>query len=77
MSTVHIVVTDCHRHERPLGAAAIARFKPSVSAMAQVNVPESWLIFPIGTLKNRGRGRAASRPRPVLHLRRLHARTRT
>lgn len=36
------------------GAAAIARLKSIGPAMARVGVPESWLTFPIGTLKVAG-----------------------
>jgi hypothetical protein len=36
------------------GVAAIARFKPIVPGMARAGVPESWLAFPIGTLKVAG-----------------------
>jgi hypothetical protein len=36
------------------GIAAIAHFKPIVPPMARAGVPESWLTFPIGTLKTAG-----------------------
>jgi len=36
------------------GIAAIAHFKPIIPPMARVGVPESWLAFPIGTLKTAG-----------------------
>ena len=36
------------------GIAAIAHFKPILPAMARAGVPESWLTFPIGTLKTAG-----------------------
>ncbi|MCO5969889.1 DoxX family protein [Actinoallomurus soli] len=36
------------------GVAAIAHFKPILPPMARAGVPESWLAFPIGTLKLAG-----------------------
>lgn len=36
------------------GIAAIAHFKPILPGMAKAGVPESWLTFPIGTLKTAG-----------------------
>ncbi|MCO5998298.1 DoxX family protein [Actinoallomurus rhizosphaericola] len=36
------------------GVAAIAHFKPILPPMARAGVPESWLTFPIGTLKLAG-----------------------
>jgi hypothetical protein len=36
------------------GVAAIAHFKPILPGMAKAGVPESWLTFPIGTLKTAG-----------------------
>jgi hypothetical protein len=36
------------------GVAAIAHFKPILPGMARAGVPESWLTFPIGTLKIAG-----------------------
>jgi DoxX-like family len=36
------------------GIAAILHFKPILPAMARAGVPESWLTFPIGTLKTAG-----------------------
>ena len=36
------------------GIAAIAHFRPILPGMARVGVPESWLTFPIGTLKTAG-----------------------
>ena len=36
------------------GIAAIVHFKPILSGMATLGVPESWLTFPIGTLKAAG-----------------------
>jgi hypothetical protein len=36
------------------GVAALAHFKPILPGMARAGVPESWLTFPIGTLKTAG-----------------------
>lgn len=36
------------------GVAAIAHFRPILPGMARAGVPESWLTFPIGTLKLAG-----------------------
>ncbi len=36
------------------GVAAIVHFKPILPGMAKACVPESWLTFPIGTLKTAG-----------------------
>ena len=36
------------------GVAALAHFRPILPAMARAGVPESWLTFPIGTLKTAG-----------------------
>lgn len=36
------------------GVAALVHFKPIIPGMAKVGVPESWLTFPIGTLKTAG-----------------------
>src|SRR2546421_10088181 len=36
------------------GVAAIVHFKPILPPMARAGVPESWLAFPIGTLKAAG-----------------------
>jgi hypothetical protein len=36
------------------GVAAILHFKPILPGMARAGVPESWLTFPIGTLKTAG-----------------------
>ncbi len=36
------------------GIAALVHFKPILPAMARAGVPESWLTFPIGTLKTAG-----------------------
>jgi hypothetical protein len=36
------------------GVAALVHFKKILPGMAQVGVPDSWLTFPIGTLKTAG-----------------------
>lgn len=36
------------------GIAALVHFKPILAGMAKADVPESWLTFPIGTLKTLG-----------------------
>lgn len=36
------------------GVAFLVHFKPILPAMAKAGVPESWLTFPIGTLKTAG-----------------------
>ena len=36
------------------GAAALVHFKPIIPGMVRAGVPESWLTFPIGTLKISG-----------------------
>lgn len=36
------------------GVAALAHFKPIIPGMVKAGVPESWLTFPIGTLKTAG-----------------------
>jgi hypothetical protein len=36
------------------GIAALVHFKPILPGMAAAGVPESWLTFPIGTLKTAG-----------------------
>jgi DoxX-like family len=36
------------------GVAALAHFKPIIPGMAKAGVPQSWLTFPIGTLKTAG-----------------------
>lgn len=36
------------------GIAAILHFEPILPGMARAGVPESWLTFPIGTLKTAG-----------------------
>ncbi|KZS51212.1 hypothetical protein A4G26_20090 [Mycobacterium kansasii] len=36
------------------GVAALLHFKPILPGMARAGVPESWLTFPIGTVKTAG-----------------------
>jgi hypothetical protein len=36
------------------GVAALVHFKPIIPGMVKAGVPESWLTFPIGTLKTAG-----------------------
>jgi DoxX-like family len=36
------------------GVAALVHFKPILPGMVKAGVPESWLTFPIGTLKTMG-----------------------
>jgi DoxX-like family len=36
------------------GIAALVHFKPIIPGMLKAGVPESWLTFPIGTLKTAG-----------------------
>jgi hypothetical protein len=36
------------------GVAALVHFKPIIPGMLKAGVPESWLAFPIGTLKTAG-----------------------
>jgi hypothetical protein len=36
------------------GIAAMAHFAPILPGMVKAGVPESWLVFPIGTLKTAG-----------------------
>ena len=36
------------------GVAALVHFKPILPGMTRLGVPESWLTFPIGTLKTAG-----------------------
>jgi hypothetical protein len=36
------------------GVAALVHFKPIIPGMVKAGVPESWLTFPIGTLKIAG-----------------------
>lgn len=55
MSTVAVAVTAFGIAAFGLsGVASLARFKPIIPGMVRAGVPESWLIFPIGTLKTAG-----------------------
>ena len=36
------------------GVAALVHFRPILPGMVKAGVPESWLTFPIGTLKTAG-----------------------
>lgn len=36
------------------GVAALVRFRPILPGMIRAGVPESWVVFPIGTLKLAG-----------------------
>jgi hypothetical protein len=47
MFTAYFVVTL-------VAIAAMLHFKPILPGMARAGVPESWLTFPIGTLKTAG-----------------------
>src|SRR5262245_59759421 len=49
------------------GIAALVHFRPILAGMANADVPQSWLTFPIGTLKTLGAlGLAAGLPfRPL------------
>jgi DoxX-like family len=49
------------------GVAALLHFRPILAGMANADVPESWLTFPIGTLKTLGAlGLAAGLAFPAL-----------
>ena len=55
MVTAYVIVTGVAVALTALsGVAALVHFTPIVPAMARVGVPESWLTFPIGTLKVAG-----------------------
>ena len=55
MVTAYVIVTGVAVALTALsGLAALVHFTPIVPAMARVGVPESWLTFPIGTLKVAG-----------------------
>lgn len=55
MHTAYIVVTIAAIAANGFsGVAALVRFKPILPGMVAAGVPESWLIFPIGTLKTAG-----------------------
>jgi hypothetical protein len=55
MSTAYVVVTLLAIAANTFsGVAALVHFKPILPGMAKAGVPESWLTFPIGTLKTAG-----------------------
>jgi hypothetical protein len=55
MFTAYVVVTLLAIAANTFsGAAALVHFKPIIPAMVKAGVPESWLTFPIGTLKTAG-----------------------
>lgn len=55
MFTAYVVVTIVAVAANALsGVAAIVHFKPILPGMIKAGVPESWLTFPIGTLKVAG-----------------------
>lgn len=55
MLTAYVVVTIVAIAANSFsGAAAVAHLKPILAPMARAGVPESWLTFPIGTLKLAG-----------------------
>src|SRR5438270_11992615 len=55
MYTAYVVVTLVAIAANTFsGVAALVHFKPILPGMAKVGVPESWLTFPIGTLKTAG-----------------------
>src|SRR5436305_15129854 len=55
MFTAYVVVTLLAIAANTFsGVAALVHFKPILPGMAKVGVPESWLTFPIGTLKTAG-----------------------
>jgi hypothetical protein len=55
METVYLVVTLVAIAANGFsGVAALAHFRPIIPGMVRAGVPESWLTFPIGTLKTAG-----------------------
>jgi hypothetical protein len=55
MFTAHVVVTLLAIAAIAFsGVAALVHFKPILPGMLKAGVPESWLTFPIGTLKTAG-----------------------
>lgn len=55
MSTIYVVVTVITVAANTFsGVAALAHWKQILPGMAKAGVPESWLTFPIGTLKTAG-----------------------
>src|SRR5438067_7914478 len=55
MFTAYVVVTLVAIAANTFsGVAALVHFKPILPGMVKAGVPESWLTFPIGTLKTAG-----------------------
>src|SRR5919204_4703035 len=55
MYTAYVVVTLLAIAANPFsGVAALVHFQPILPGMVKAGVPESWLTFPIGTLKTAG-----------------------
>jgi hypothetical protein len=55
MYTAYVVVTLLAIAANTFsGVAALVHFQPILPGMAKAGVPESWLTFPIGTLKTAG-----------------------
>jgi hypothetical protein len=55
MSTTYVVVALLAIATTAFsGVAALVHFKPILPGMVKAGVPESWLTFPIGTLKTAG-----------------------
>jgi hypothetical protein len=55
MSTTYVVVALLAIAANAFsGIAALVHFKPILPGMVKAGVPESWLTFPIGTLKTAG-----------------------
>ena len=55
MITAYVVVTLLAVAANTFsGVAALVHFRPILPGMARAGVPESWLTFPIGTLKTAG-----------------------
>jgi hypothetical protein len=55
MFTAYVVVTLLSIAANTFsGVAALVHFKPIIPGMLKAGVPESWLTFPIGTLKTAG-----------------------
>jgi hypothetical protein len=55
MFTTYVVVTLAAIAANTFsGVAALLHFKPIIPGMVKAGVPQSWLTFPIGTLKTAG-----------------------
>lgn len=55
MHTAYLIVTVAAVAANTFsGVAALVRFKPAIPGMIKANVPRSWMVFPIGTLKTAG-----------------------